>query len=116
MARLQPMEAEQVFDALRAKVRDAEDLDEEPAGARGLAEVSRHHAFLQRPLLAFLKDLPVSRLGPWVVTGWVGTFGQKDVKTEFSNLLDEWVQQSENKPLRAAAVGAAKLAKTRRRR
>ena len=116
VARLQTLEAEQVFDALRAKVRDAENLEEEPAGARGLAEISRHHSFLQRSLLAFLKDLPVSKLGPWVVTGWVGTFAQTDVKAEFSGLLDEWAQQNENKPLKAAAVGAAKLAKTRRRR
>lgn len=116
VARLQTVEAEQVFDALRAKVRDAEDLKEEPAGARGLAEISRHHPFLQRSLLAFLKDLSVSKLGPWVVTGWVGAFAQADVKTEFSGLLDEWAGQDENKPLKAAAAGAAKLAKTKRRR
>ena len=80
VARLQPPEAERVFDALRAKVRDTEDLVEEPAGARGLAEISRHHPFLQRSLLAFLKDLPVSKLGPWGVIGWTGTFAETDVK------------------------------------
>ena len=72
VARLRTLDAERVFDALRAKVRDAESLAEEPAGARGLAEVSRHHPFLQRSLLAFLKDLPASQLGPWIVTGWAG--------------------------------------------
>ena len=116
VARLQTLEAEQVFDVLRVKVRDAEDLAEEPAGARGLAEISRQHAFLQPSLLAFLKDLPVSKLGPWVVTGWAGTFAEMDVKAEFGGLLDEWAQQDENKPLKAAATGATKLAKTRRRR
>ena len=116
VARLQALEAEQVFDVLRIKVRDAEDLAEEPAGARGLAEISRQHAFLQPSLLAFLKDLPVSKLGPWVVTGWAGTFAEMDVKAEFGGLLDEWAQQDENKPLKAAATGATKLAKTRRRR
>ena len=116
VARLQTLEAEQVFDVLRVKVRDAEDLAEEPAGARGLAEVSRQHPFLRPSLLAFLKDLPVSKLGPWVVTGWAGTFAEMDVKAEFDGLLDEWAQQDENKPLKAAATGATKLAKTRRRR
>ena len=116
VARLQTLEAEQVFDVLRVKVRDAEDLAEEPAGARGLAEISRQHPFLQASLLAFLKDLPVSKLGPWVVTGWAGTFAEMDVKAEFDGLLDEWAQQDENKPLKAAATGATKLAKTRRRR
>ncbi|WP_419939319.1 Qat anti-phage system ATPase QatA [Candidatus Palauibacter sp.] len=116
VARLQPLEAEQVFDALRAKVRDAEELAEEPAGARGLAEVSRHHPFLCRSLLAFLRDLPVSRLGPWVVTGWTGTFAEEDVKAEFDGLLDAWAKQDENRPLKVAATGATKLAKTRGRR
>ena len=116
VARLQTPEAEQVFDALRAKVRDADNLVEEPAGARGLAEISRQHPFLQRSLLAFLKDLPVSKLGPWVVTGWAGTFAETNVKAEFDGLLNEWAQQDENKPLKAAATGATKLAKTRRRR
>ena len=116
VARLQTLDAERVFDALRAKVRDAEDLAEEPAGARGLAEISRHHPFLQRSLLAFLKDLPVSRLGPWVVTGWAGTFTERDLKTQFDRLLDEWTQQDENKKLKVAAAAATKLAKTRRRR
>ena len=105
-----------MFDVLKAKVRDAEDLAEEPAGARGLAEVSRQHPFLQHSLLAFLKDLPVSKLGPWVVSGWAGTFAETDVKAEFDGLLGEWAQQGENKPLKAAATGATKLAKTRRRR
>ena len=116
VARLQPLEAEQVFDALRAKVRDAEELAEEPAGARGLAEVSRHHPFLRPALLAFLKDLPVSRLGPWVVTGWAGTFAEEDVKAEFDGLLDAWAKQDENRPLKAAATAATKLGKRRGRR
>ena len=116
VARLQPLEAEQVFDALRARVRDAEELGEEPAGARGLAEVCRHHPFLRRSLLAFLKDLPVSRLGPWVVTGWTGTFAEEDVKAEFAGLLDAWEKQDENRPLKVAATGATKLAKRRGRR
>ncbi len=116
VARLQPLEAEQVFDAVRAKVRDAEELAEEPAGARGLAEVSRHHPFLCHSLLAFLRDLPVSRLGPWVVTGWTGTFAEEDVKAEFDGLLDAWAKQDENRPLKVAATGATKLAKTRGRR
>src|SRR3546814_17390808 len=60
IARLQSIEAEQVFDALRARVRDTEDLTQEPVGVRGLAEVARQHPFLQRPLLSFVQDLPRS--------------------------------------------------------
>ena len=116
VARLQTLEAEQVFDALRAKVRDVEDLAEEPAGARGLAEICRHHAFLRGSLLAFLNDLPVSKLGPWAATGWAGTFAETDVKTEFDALLSEWAEQDENRKLKAAAGAATKLMKRRGRR
>ena len=116
VARLRTQDAERVFDALMTKVRDAERLAEEPAGARGLAEISRHHPFLQRSLLAFLKDLPVSQLGPWIVTGWAGTFAEADLKAEFESLLREWAKQDENKPLKVAAGGATKLRKIRKRR
>ena len=114
VARLQAPEAEQVFDALLAKVHDTEDFAEEPAGVHGLAELSRHHPFLQAPFLTFLKELPVSRLGPWAVSGWKGVFSEPDAKTRFDGLLDEWQKQDENRPLKAAAKAAIKLAKTRR--
>lgn len=114
IARLQSLEAEQVFDALRAKVRDVEDLMEEPAGVRGLAEISRQHTFLQRPLLSFLEDLPVSKLGPWAVSGWTGTFSESDVNAEFDAMLSEWADQDENKKLKTAAAAAIKLVKRRR--
>lgn len=116
VARLQTLEAEQVFDALRAKVRDAEDLTEQPAGAHGLAEVCRHHPFLRNSLLAFLKDIPVSKVGPWVVSGWGELFADTDLKTEFDSLLDIWARQDENKPLKVAVSGARKLARARRQR
>ena len=114
--RLQPLEAEQVFDVLKAKVRDAENLMEQPAGAHGLAEVCRHHPFLRRSLLTFLKDLPISKVGPWVVSGWAETFADADVRAEFDILLGEWARQDENASLKTAATAAAKLDKTRRRR
>lgn len=117
VARLQPLEAERAFDALQAVVRDAEDLEVEPAGARGLAEVARNHSFLQRSLIAFLKDLSVSKLiGPWAVSGWGGAFTEPRAKAEFDDLLSEWAQQDKNGPLKAAASAASKLAKSRRNR
>jgi predicted KAP-like P-loop ATPase len=116
VARLKTLEAEQVFDTLRARVRDAEDLAEEPSGVRGLAEIARQHPFLQAPLLAFLKDLPVSKLGPWAVSGWTATLTEAAMKAEFDTLLGEWAEQNENKKLKAAATAAIKLVKRRGRR
>lgn len=115
VARLQSIEAEQVFDALRAKVRDAEDLTQEPMGAKGLAEMARQHAFLQRPLLAFLQDLPVSKLGPWAASGWASVFSESDVEAEFSATLRGWAEQDDNKKLKAASEAVIKLVGKRKR-
>ena len=115
VARLQSIEAEQVFDALRAKVRDAEDLTQEPVGVKGLAEMARQHPFLQRPLLSFVQDLPVSKLGPWVVSGWASTFSETDVGAEFTATLKGWANQDDNKQLKVAATAAMKLSSKRKR-
>ncbi len=115
VARLQSIEAEQVFDALRAKVRDAESISREPAGVKGLAEVARQHPFLQRPLLSLIQDLPVSKLGPWVVSGWASVFSEADVVSDFETTLKGWTDQEENKQLKAAAGAAIKLAGRRER-
>ncbi|GGX66349.1 Qat anti-phage system ATPase QatA [Saccharospirillum salsuginis] len=113
IARLQSIEAEQVFDALRAKVRDADDLTQEPLGVKGLAEIARQHSFLQQPLLSFVQDLPISKLGPWVVTGWASVFSEPEVASEFSTTLKGWAKQDDNKPLKAAATAAMKLTNKR---
>lgn len=115
VARLQSIEAEQVFDALRAKVRDAEDLGQEPVGVKGLAEMACQHPFLQRPLLSFVQDLPVSKLGPWVVSGWASVFSEAAVKSDFSTTLKGWADQDDNKQLKAAATAAMKLSSKRER-
>ena len=115
VARLQSIEAEQVFDALRAKVRDAEDLTQEPMGVKGLAETARQHPFLQRPLLSFVQDLPVSKLGPWVVSGWASVFSEADVAAEFAATLRSWAGQEDNKMLKAASEAAIKLVGKRKR-
>lgn len=115
IARLQSIEAEQVFDALRARVRDTEDLTREPVGVRGLAEVARQHPFLQRPLLSFVQDLPISKLGPWVVSGWASAFSETDVASDFATTLKGWADQDDNKQLKAAAAAAMKLSGKRKR-
>src|SRR3546814_5728935 len=108
LSRSQSIEADQVFDARRAGVGDTEDLSQEPVGVRGLAEVARQHPFLQRPLLSFVQDLPVSKLGPWVVIGWASAFSETDVASDFAATLKGWADQDDNKQLKAAAAAAMK--------
>lgn len=111
VARLPATEAEQLFDALRSKVTVVEDLGEQPPGAQGLAVICQHHTFLQPSLIAFLKSLPVSKLGPWVVGGWASALTTDEAKGEFTALLSEWAAQDDNKPLQSAAKAVVQMGK-----
>ena len=82
---------------------------------KGLAEMARQHPFLQRPLLSFVQDLPVSKLGPWAVGGWASVFSETDEVLDFATTLKGWADQDDNKPLRAAAGAAIKLSSRRKR-
>ncbi len=82
---------------------------------KGLAELARQHPFLQRPLLSFVQDLPVSKLGPWAVSGWASAFSETEVASDFATTLKGWADQDDNKPLKAAANGAMKLSSARKR-
>ncbi|MBA4308510.1 MAG: NTPase KAP [Sphingopyxis sp.] len=113
IARLSPGEAEQVFDALKAKVTVAEDLGEQPPGVLGLAAVSKHHSFLQSSFVALMRSLPAAKLGPWAVSGWARALTDNRAKADFAILLGEWSGQSENKALQSAAAAATKLGKGR---
>jgi hypothetical protein len=111
VARLPATEAEQLFDALRAKVTVVEDLSEQPPGAQGLSVICQHHSFLQPSLIALLRGLPVSKLGTWAVSGWASALTTEEAKAEFGNLVSEWAAQDDNKPLQAAAKAVAQLRK-----
>lgn len=115
VGRLSAGEAEQLFDALRAKVTVIEDLSEQPSGVRGIAEICQHHTFLQLSLVALLKGLPTSKLGPWVATGWRNAFTTDEAKRDFEALLKVWSEQDENKPLKSAAKTVPTLGQSRGR-
>ena len=70
--------------------------------------------FRYRPLLSLLQDLPVSKLGPWVVTGWASAFSEVDVVSDMATTLKGWASQEENKKLKAAAGAAMKLTSKRK--
>ena len=116
VGRLEAEDAERLFDALRAKVVGTEDLKVQPAGADGLAEICRHHVFLQPSLVAMLRELPVSRLGPWAVTGWRRALTTPVAKRDFDTLVTHWAEQEENRELQVAAVGSLKVVKKGRKR
>ena len=65
--------------------------------------------FLQASLVAFFRDLPVNRLGPWVVTGWAGAFTEPDAVADYATLKSDWGEASDNKILATAAKAAGKV-------
>lgn len=113
VVRLPATEAEQLFDTLRAKITVVEDLSEQPSGVLGLAVICQHHEFLQPSLVAFLKGLPVPKLGPWVVGGWARALTTEAAKRDFRTILSEWATQNDNKPLQAAAKAVVQMDKRR---
>lgn len=111
--RLTSVEAEQLFDALRAKVADAEDLVDEPDGMYGLAAICQQHPFLQTSLVGFFRELPVTKIGTWVITGWAGAITEAEAKTAYDSLKSDWAEQGDNPALSAAAKAAASMGRKR---
>ena len=112
--RLNSVEAEQLFDALRTKVADADDLMEEPAGMHGLAAICQQHPFLQASLVAFFRDLPAAKLGTWVLTGWAGAITEAEAASAYDALKADWAGRDDNKALSGAAKAVAKIPAAKR--
>jgi len=108
-------DAEQLFEALCAKIVRTENLSERPPGAIGVAAICAQHPFVQPSLVAFLKRLPVAKLGPWVVSGWGEALSESEAKQQFAVLMNSWSAQTDNVPLQVAARAASKLPSARGR-
>jgi predicted KAP-like P-loop ATPase len=100
---------ENLFDALRESILQADDFKNEPKGVQGLIALVEVHPGLQRRLLNFARDLPAAKCGAWAASQ-LGTCLSETIATEFQETLKGWTQQSENKTLQAAAQGALALA------
>jgi hypothetical protein len=111
IGRLNDSEAEQVFDALQARILSAEKLTTAPAGVAGLTLLARLRPPLQRRLITFLQGLPTDTLGGWAATSWGGVFADATVISEFESLQQAWATTASSPGLKAAAAAAAKLAR-----
>jgi KAP family P-loop domain len=103
LRKLANAEAAQVFELLRLRIISSDKFDSEPQGVPGLASLVRTHPTLQPDLLSFLESLPVERLGPWAVTGWVGVIKSDEEKERLQKLLQRW-SASKNSKLKPAAL------------
>lgn len=104
LKRLAPLEAEQVFEAVRGRIIGGDSFDIEPAGAAGLAILVKAHPTLQGNLVDFLETLPRDRLGPWVCSGWEGVLKDADETQRFDSLLQAWSKDG-GAMLKVAAAG-----------
>lgn len=109
VAKLTPVECEQVFDVIRERITASDKLGSKPAGVDGLVLLVRKNPAMQRKLLSFLKGLPTDKTGAWAASGWVGCFNDKAVSAEFDELRASWGTQATNAGLKAAASAAPKV-------
>ena len=112
VGRLNDAEAEQVFDALQARILSADKLISAPAGVQGLALLARLRPPLQRRLLGFLQGLPADSVGGWAATSWGGAFVEPSIVSEFASLQQTWATSATSAGLKAAAVASSKLKRT----
>ena len=108
IALIQPGEAERVFNAVTTRVRAEKNYKSRPGGFYGIAELCKVHKNLQIPTVALLEDLPIKKLGAWIVTGWKEVFTEKAAKDRFDGLVRKWAAQEENNGLKRAASLALK--------
>jgi hypothetical protein len=71
---------------------------------------------LQRRLLSFIRDLPVSKVGAWAAASCGTSFTDATVAAEFTVLLRSWSEQNGNKILQVSAYNVLKQKKCDRMR
>lgn len=108
---LKPLEAAQVFEAVRARVMGADAFQTIPPGIDGLAVLVKAHSILQTNMLDLLEALPAERCGAWPVSGWSGVITEPAHVTRLNGLIERWAETG-SKPLKAAA-GASRKVKPR---
>lgn len=103
IARITDAEAEQVFDALQARILSSDKLAAAPPGVPGLARLVVLRPALQRRLLTLLTSLPTDKVGGWAVSSWTGAFVDTGIVAEFGALRSSWAETAVNRGLKASA-------------
>ncbi|KRH78467.1 KAP family P-loop domain protein [Ferrovum sp. JA12] len=104
-------EAEKLFEAVRTKIMSGDAFDRQPAGIEGMVVLVKAQPSLQGSLIDFLRALPSSRCGPWVLGGWQSALKDADAVARMGRLLDGWSKVTDNQMLRVAAEAAIKTPK-----
>ena len=95
-----------VFNGLRERVLGVGSFVTAPRGMDGLAIVAKHHAHLQREVVALLESFDPKDLGLWVVRGWNEAITETQARGKLIDVMRGWGEQNENTLLKSAAPNA----------
>ncbi|TIO65681.1 Qat anti-phage system ATPase QatA [Mesorhizobium sp.] len=109
IAKLTGPEPEEVFEAIRGRILQDDNFAAKPKGADGLVRLVEAHPTLQRRLLEFIRELPVTKVGSWAASSWGACFTDTGFVAEYQTTLRSWAEQTENSILQKAAQGISKL-------
>ncbi|SFJ75131.1 Predicted P-loop ATPase, KAP-like [Bosea sp. OK403] len=109
IAKLTGPEPEEVFEAIRGRILQDDNFAAKPKGADGLVRLVEAHPTLQRRLLEFIRELPVTKVGSWAASSWGACFTDTGIAAEYQATLRSWAEQTENSILQKAAQGISKL-------
>jgi predicted KAP-like P-loop ATPase len=102
--RLAPLEAAQIFEAVRGRIVGTDSFGKMPLGIEGLIVLVKAHPTLQGNLIDFLESLPCAQLGAWACKGWGGVIKDPDSNQRFDRLLEIWAK--DGSPFLKAAAAA----------
>lgn len=108
-AKLTGPEPEEVFEAIRGRILQEDNFGSKPKGVDGLVKLVEVQPTLQRRLLEFVRELPVSKVGAWAASSWGTCFPDTAVAAEFQTTLRGWAEQSENTVLQTTAQAVTKF-------
>jgi predicted KAP-like P-loop ATPase len=109
IANLNAVETEQVFDALRTRIVQSDDLQERPAGFDGLLLIAKSRPEFQLKVVGLLESLAVRKLGAWVLTGLSQSLTDAKARTQHQEWVKKLAEQNENPSLRNAAAALGKV-------
>lgn len=100
---LAEVDAENVFDALRDRIIQADEYSNQPKGVTGLIELVKQRPALQKRLVEFVRSLPTPKLGMWAPAPWHESLKDTNAIQGLEGILRGWSQQVENETLQKAA-------------
>lgn len=111
LTKLGRKDAEQLFVAITQELSSKDLRVAPPDGTivTGLIALVKAQPHLQDALLSFLRNLPTSKLGPWITKGWNACLVSPEAQQSFRDILTSWQDQTDSEVLSRVASGALRV-------